>query len=191
VPYYEVISLTNIAERAKGFTAGQQDGVGAASNACWSPERATCGGVALVNLVDTRAEYGIQELGPASGKTLPSSVQIASVMNGLSIGTFANPPQDKTKVRAIVDIHKGTIVAVAPVFHLPNLKRAVESSPQPLKQPRPPAQPAGVAATGQTIQASASPDSSREIPYLRSVGSGASGIRSGFELRSDRQQPVR
>jgi general secretion pathway protein D len=93
-------------------------------------------------------------------------------VNGLSIGTFANPPQDKTKMRAIVDIHNGTIVAIAPVFQLQNLKLAVESGPEALKQQKAVVKPAGVVTASQTIQASALPGPSKEIPHLKSVGSG-------------------
>ncbi|MCL5283082.1 MAG: hypothetical protein M1376_24635, partial [Planctomycetes bacterium] len=175
---HEVIPLTNIApERAKEFLT--RLGLGTASKLAGTNALLVTAepgdlqkAIVLINLVDTHTEYGIQELGPAFGKTLPSSVQIASVMNGLSIGTFANPPRDKTKTQAIVDIHNGKIVAVAPVFQLPDLKRAVESGPETLAQHWAPAQPASVATTGPAPQAGGLPDLSREIPHLKSVGSG-------------------
>ena len=175
---HEVIPLTNISpERAKEFLSRLQ--IGTASKLAGTNALLVTAGpdglqraVALINLVDTRTEYDIKELGPASGKVLPSSVQIASVVNGLSIGTFANPPQDKTKVRAIVDIHNGMIVAIAPVFQLQNLKLAVESSPETVKPQKALAEPAGIATAGQIVQASALPDPSKEIPHLKSVGSG-------------------
>ncbi len=175
---HEVIPLTSISpDRAKEFLSRLQIGTVsklASTNALLVTAEPgdLQKAVALVNLVDTRTEYDIQELGPASGKTLPSSVQIASVVNGLSIGTFANPPQDKTKARAIVDVHHGTIVAIAPVFQLQNLKRAVESGPEALKQQKALTQPPGAVTADQTIQASALPDPSQKIPHLESVGSG-------------------
>jgi type II secretory pathway component GspD/PulD (secretin) len=175
---HEVIPLTSISpERAKEFLSRLK--VGTASKLPGTNTLLITAepgdlqkAVAVLNLVDTRTEYDVRELGPASGKTLPSSVQIASVMNGLSVGTFANPPQDKTKMRAIVDIHNGMIVAVAPVFQLQDLRLAVELSPEAFKPGKVLAKLTGGAAAGQTIQASALPDPSKEIPHLKSVGSG-------------------
>ena len=175
---HEVIPLTSISpERAKEFLSRLQ--LGTASKLPGSNALLVTAepgdlqkAVAVVNLVDTRTEYDIKELGPACGKTLPSSVQIASVMNGLSIGTFANPPQDKTKARAIVDIHNGTIVAIAPVFQLQDLKLAVEASPEALKQPTGPGQ-AGECRDGRPDPSSRRPagslqrDSPSEIGRLR------------------------
>jgi len=194
---HEVVPLTSISpERAKEFLRRLQLGTASKlpnSNALLvtSEPGDLQKAVAVLNLVDTRTEYDIQELGPASGKTLPSSVQIASVMNGLSIGTLANPPQDKTKTRAIVDIHNGMIVAIAPVFQLPELKQAVESGPEALKQRMALAQSAGVATAGQAVQASVLPEQSSAIPQLKSVGSGelqVSGPVSG-STQTDGSRP--
>ncbi len=196
---HEVIPLTNISpERAKEFlsrlhlgTASKLAGTNALLVTAEPGDLQKA--IAVIDLVDTRTEYDVRDLGPASGKTLPSSVQIASVMNGLSIGTFANPPQDKTKIRALVDIHKGTIVAIAPVFQLQDLKLAVESSPGTLKQRSAQVQPAGVATTGQTLQASALPDPVSEIPHLKSVGSGelqVSGPVSNFTQTDNSRSDV-
>jgi len=81
--------------------------------------------IAILDLVDTRTEFDIKELGPASAIPCPSNAQIASAVGGVSIGTFANPPQDKTRMRAIVDVHDGMVVAVAPVFQLQDIRLAV------------------------------------------------------------------
>jgi general secretion pathway protein D len=193
---HEVIPLTNISpERAKEFLGRLQIGTvsrlsGTKALLVTAEPGDLQKAVALVNLVDTRTEYDIQELGPASGKTLPSSVQIAGVVNGLSIGTFANPPRDTTKARAIVDIHNGTIVAVAPVFQLQNLKLAVTLGPEALKPPKAPATPAGIRASDHTLQASALPDPANEIPHLKSVGSGELQV-SGPALNSARMDNSR
>jgi type II secretory pathway component GspD/PulD (secretin) len=123
--------------------------------------------VAVLNLVDTRTEFDIKDLGPASGRQIPSSAQIANAVGGISIGTFANPPQDKAKMKAIVDVHNGAVVVIAPVFQMQNIKLAVELGPQTLQQRKAPGQPTNAAAAGPTIQAAAMPDSSEEASSLK------------------------
>ncbi|MBM4027347.1 MAG: hypothetical protein FJ280_18365 [Planctomycetes bacterium] len=91
--------------------------------------------LAVLDLVDTRTEFDIQELGAAATIVLPEPAQMASAVGGVAIGTFANPPQDRAKMRAIVDVHNGMVVAVAPIFQLRSIRHAVGSSSQ---EPKPP-----------------------------------------------------
>ena len=136
---HEVIPLTNISpERAKEFLNRLK--IGTASrlpNTNRLLVTAEPGelrkAVILLNLVDTRTEFDIKELVPASGKA-PSNVQIATAVGGLTIGTFAHPPQDTGKMRAIVDVHNGKLVAIAPAFQLDDIKLAAEMGPDALKQ---------------------------------------------------------
>jgi general secretion pathway protein D len=139
---HEFITLTNITpERGREFlsrlkmaTASKLPGTNALLVTAESGELQKA--VAVLNLVDSRTEFDIKELGPAAGKQIPSHAQIAAAVGGVSIGTFANPPQDKSKMRAIVDVHHGTIVVIAPVFQLRDIKLAVELGPEALMQKR-------------------------------------------------------
>ncbi len=136
---HEVITLTNISpERGKEFlsrlkiaTASKMPGTNALLVTGESSEvqKATV----LLNLVDTRTEFAVKELGPAVTGQVPSSADITAAATGVSVGTFAHPPQDKNKTRVIVDVHQGTIVAVAPVFQMQDIQHAVDLTAQILK----------------------------------------------------------
>jgi general secretion pathway protein D len=141
--------------------------------------------IAILDLVDTRTEFDIKELGFASAIPCPSNAQIASAVGGVSIGTFANPPQDKAKMRAIVDVHEGMIVVVAPVFQLQDIRLAVELGPEVLKQRKAAAKPGKEVSGGrvgqapshssfQTIQATTPAD-----PLLEPVSNGTWEAGSG------------
>jgi general secretion pathway protein D len=194
---HEVIPLTNISpERGREFLGRLK--IGTASRLPGSKALLVTAepselqkAVAILNLVDTRTEYDIKELGPASAIPVPSSSQIASVVGGVSIGTFANPPRDKTKMRAIVDVHNGTIVAIAPVFQLPQIKLAVELGPEALKQPKALAKPTtnNLVPAGQTIQATAMPDSSEEVSTEVRASSQASDFEQPKELTLPKETP--
>ena len=69
--------------------------------------------VAVLELVDTRTEFDVRSSGPPR-RRLPSNTEIAHAVGGVCIGTFANPPKDKTRMRAIVDVHDGHVVVIAP-----------------------------------------------------------------------------
>ena len=92
---------------------------------------------ALLRIVDSRTEFEVVELGPASAaRALPSNERIAQAVGGVAIGTFSRPPTDKTKMQAIVDVHKGSIVAIAPKFQVENIKLAVDLGPEVVVQRR-------------------------------------------------------
>ncbi len=106
--------------------------------------------VAILNLVDTRVDFEIKDLGPASARPIPSSSQIASLVKGVCVGTFAHPPQDTSKLRAIVDIHQGTVLAIAPVFRLEDIQLAVDIGSKALRLRETPSAPAPVTAWEET-----------------------------------------
>ncbi len=137
---HEFITLTNIpAEKAKTLlgqlklaTASKLPGGNALLVTAEPTELQKA--VAVLDLIDSRTEFGVLELGPATSRQIPSSVQIAAVARGLSLGTFTNPPQDKTKLRAIVDVHNGTLVAIAPAFQLKTIELAMAREREALSQ---------------------------------------------------------
>jgi len=144
---HEVISLTNLTpERGKEFLTRLKIGTvsklpGTNKLLVTAEPSELQKAMTLLNLVDSRTEFDVKELGSASAKALPSSAQLANAVSGVCIGTFAHPPQDKTKMRAIVDVHNGAIVAIAPVSLLREIKLAVDLGPEVLKQGNAPTQP--------------------------------------------------
>jgi hypothetical protein len=159
VARHKVISLQHITpERGRDFLTRLQIGTatrmpGTDSLLVTGDETELQKAQALLDLVDTRTEFDIRQLGPAS-PALPSNAEIAGAVGGVSIGTFAHPPKDKTKMRAIVDVHKGYVVAIAAAIQLQDIRLAVELGPHVLRERRAISQPASAAGAG-TIQASA------------------------------------
>ena len=186
----EVIPLTNISpERGREFLSrlkiGTVSRLGGTNSLLVTAEPSELAkAVTILNLVDSRTEFDIKDLGPASARQVPSSAQIASAVGGVSVGTFANPPQDKSKMRAIVDVHKGTIVAIAPVFQLEDIKLAVEIGPEALKQRKALAKPTNTVTAVQPIQAAAPAGSSTD-----SVSTGTWDVGSG-RLTEPRTSPL-
>jgi general secretion pathway protein D len=69
----------------------------------------------LISLVDSREQYAVKVLLPASeANRMPSSDIIAAEIGKISIGTFLNIPGG-TGYRAILDTHDDKLIAVAPV----------------------------------------------------------------------------
>ncbi len=91
--------------------------------------------VTVLAIVDSPDTYDIKQLGLASAAPiLPSNEQIAAAVGNISIGTFAKPPQEVGKPKAIVDTHGGVILAIAPIFQLQDVALAVELGPEVLKR---------------------------------------------------------
>jgi len=90
---------------------------------------------ALLSLVDGPEDFQIKKLGPASSAlSLPSSERIAAAVGNLCIGSFAHPPSEAGKTKAIIDIHNGSVWAIAPIFQLQDIALAFELGPQVLEQ---------------------------------------------------------
>lgn len=95
---------------------------------------------AVLELVDSRTEYDVRDLG-ATFASVPSSAEIARAVGSVCVGTFANPPRDRSQMRAIVDFHNGHVVAVAPMMQLQDIRIAVELGLAVLQQRRTVASP--------------------------------------------------
>jgi len=114
--------------------------------------------LAVLELVDTRTEFDVQQLGPA-WPTMASGTEIANAVGGVCVGSFADPPKDRSRMRAIVDVHDGNVVVVAPSIQIQEIRVAVEFGPEVLRQRRDTARPLGTASVP-TIQATAMLESS-------------------------------
>jgi len=90
---------------------------------------------ALLSLVDAHEDFQIKQLGPASSALgLPPSERIAAAVGSVCIGSFAQPPSEAGKAKAIIDTHNGFVWAVAPIFQLQDIALAIELGPQVLGQ---------------------------------------------------------
>ena len=69
----------------------------------------------VLDLVDAKEDFAIQNLGPASiVRSLPSNSQIATVLGDITIGTFTDPPRAEKQSRGIIDIQGNTVLAILP-----------------------------------------------------------------------------
>jgi len=86
---------------------------------------------AVLDLVDSPEKYVVKSILPVSAAgNMPSNEQIAAKLNlsltrGLSIGSFSNPPDKDAKTKAIIDIHNGAVIAVAPASLLEKIVSVV------------------------------------------------------------------
>jgi len=143
---------------------------------------------AVLELVDTRTEFEVARLGPASAMgTLSSNADIARAVGGLCIGTFAHPPKDRDKMRAIIDVHGGDIVAVAPAFQMKDVRLAAQLGAQVLQERSALSQPTG-APVGATIPAVAMLESSLDAPVPEG-GNGSPSER--LALSKEMQEKLR
>ena len=82
-----------------------------------SPEQLRRAGLVL-DLVDVKEEFVIENLGPASMvRTLPSNSQIAAALSDIRIGTFTGPPKTDKQAIGIIDIQGGSVIAILPARH--------------------------------------------------------------------------
>jgi len=69
----------------------------------------------VLELVDTREEFVVETLVPVSqARVIPMNAQIAEAIGGVAIGTFPNPPQAGERLRAIIDMHGQSVIAIVP-----------------------------------------------------------------------------
>jgi len=199
-PGYKLIPVTHIPpERAREFLTRLKIGTatrlpGTDSLLVTAEPGELQKAITVLEIVDTRTDFDVKELGSAStAAMMPSNEQIAEAVGGVSIGTFASPPRDKTKMRAIIDIHNGVVVAIAPAFQLRDIKTAVEMGPEVLKQRKASAPPENPAAITPTIQATALAESSSKNPAegpAKANSPQADGNQKKFTLTPEMQQKL-
>jgi len=82
---------------------------------------------AIIKLVDSEQKYVIKSIFPVSKyEELPSVDKLSTVIGDISIGTFLEPPIDTAKVKAIIDIHGDSVIAIAPVDVMERIISAME-----------------------------------------------------------------
>ncbi len=110
---------------------------------------------AVLNLIDVPDTYEVRRVGPASAlSSMPSAERIAAALGNIHIGTFAKPPSPTGRVNAIIDVHKGFVWAIAPIFQVQDIALAMELGPQVLEQR--PVLPKSAVGNGAQVPAAAS-----------------------------------
>ncbi len=80
----------------------------------------------ILELIDSRDPYTMEVLTDSPDfEAIPSIEEIEAKLIYLSIGTFRNPPSDKTKKLAIIDMHGTELVAIAPPEYIQNIKEII------------------------------------------------------------------
>ena len=133
-PRYTVVSLRYIsAQKGKDYLAQTRIGTvsqlpGANMLLITGSPQELIRASAILKVVDADEPYVIKEiLRVSSARDLPSIEQIGAKFVDLSIGTFSDPPTRIGQAKAIVDIHNGALVAVAPAGRLQEIVSAVNS----------------------------------------------------------------
>jgi len=86
----------------------------------------------VLALVDSSIPYAIQRLGTSTeARHLPGNDTIAKRVGRLTVGTFATPPQGPRANRALIDVHDGDVIAIAPQDRMPAILAALAGKPQP------------------------------------------------------------
>lgn len=84
----------------------------------------------VLSLVDSSIPYSIERLGTATeARNLPGNEAIAKRVGHLVVGTFAAPPSGPRAHRALIDVHEGDIIAIAPRAKMKAILAALGAEP--------------------------------------------------------------
>ncbi|MFC1738214.1 secretin N-terminal domain-containing protein [Planctomycetota bacterium] len=142
----------------------------------------------ILELMDSEREYVIRKICSASeAENLSFNEQLAAELDlDISIGTFASPPSDLVTEKAIIDIHRDELLAVAPAelieniisvaLQIPASQKAGESATQDLEQLAESDQPAQPIKTSEPEEPSQLPAQELAVPEV-------SALIESFELK--------
>ncbi len=101
---------------------------------------------AILDLVDSTEAYVVKAvLTGANARYAPSAEKVNENISGVSVGSFANPPEVGAQAGAIVDMHNNALLVLAPTGRFGDIvevvgrlqKEAVEKAQQTLEQTPP------------------------------------------------------
>ena len=156
---YRVFSLRHIpADKGKEYLAQFKIGTvsqlpGANTLLVTASPRQLIKASAIMKFVDAEEEFVIKQI-PAAllAQDLPSNKQIAAEVGDISIGTFFEPPTGPAERRAIIDVHDGVVVVVAPAKRLEKIVSAIGLLQEPKADVRQPAEGGKAVEPNQTEQ---------------------------------------
>jgi type II secretory pathway component GspD/PulD (secretin) len=83
--------------------------------------------MAVLNLVDSQGRFSVGKTSVASAGENPAlNEQLGGRFGNTAFGSFSNPPAVDAKYRAIIDVHKDSVVVIAPVRKMERILSAVE-----------------------------------------------------------------
>ncbi len=83
--------------------------------------------MAILNLVDSQGRFEVSRLsGDSVGRNFPSNEQVAAQLGNIAVGSFSNPPAVSAKYRAMIDVHNGAVIIIAPVRKLDTVLSTIE-----------------------------------------------------------------
>ncbi|MCJ7692597.1 MAG: hypothetical protein MUO22_04210 [Sedimentisphaerales bacterium] len=85
---------------------------------------------AILRLVDSDAQFVLETIQTAWDVNNLPLEQIRAELDGIEVGTFINPPLRSSKPRAIIDIHDGRVMVVAPVERFEEIVSVIEQTQQ-------------------------------------------------------------
>jgi len=129
---FRIFTLKHISgEQGKKFLG--EVGIGTVSQLSGSPALLVTGKAedvakakAILDLVDAQEEFAIRSLPAVSEiEEPPAAEAVAEKVGNISVGTFSSPPKDTGQARAIVDVHNGSVVVVAPSSRIERIVSAI------------------------------------------------------------------
>jgi hypothetical protein len=130
------VSLRHIpAQKGKDFLAGLDIGTvselpGANMLLITGHSRELTKAGAILRLVDSKEEFGVKTIAPSwSAQDYPISDSRTAELGEILVGTFSNPPVGVDRPKAIVDVHRDAVIAVAPVRHIDRVVSALGMAP--------------------------------------------------------------
>jgi len=133
---YRVFSLKLIpAKTGKGYLAKAGIGTvsqlpGANTLLVTASQEELLKATAILRLVDSDAQFVLETIQTAWDVNNLPFEQIKAELDGIEVGTFINPPLRSSKPRAIIDIHDGRVMVVAPVERFEEIVSVIEQTQQ-------------------------------------------------------------
>ncbi len=82
---------------------------------------------ATIELVDANEAYVIKQIAPAlPAELLPLLASIRAELGDIAVGTFYGQPDEIVQPQVIVDVHHGSLIAIAPASRIERVVSAVE-----------------------------------------------------------------
>ena len=85
---------------------------------------------AILRLVDSEGQFVLETIQTAGDVNNLPLEQIKAELDGIVVGTFINPPLRSSKARAVIDVHDGKLMVVAPAEEYERIMSVVEQTQQ-------------------------------------------------------------
>ena len=81
----------------------------------------------ILKIVDSKERFIVKAVSPVfEAQNLPSNEEISTQVGDITIGTFLEPPPGSAETKAIIDIHKDSVITVAPLDKIDEIIAVIE-----------------------------------------------------------------